>query len=128
MTALRDSLARVVELSGKGTAGKWQDARDVSPNEATIMFPFGYVSCGGSRYGREANAALIAAAVNLIREHGEALVGMAELLGQANLPSHVEWLRDSANAHALQGKGGFATHNRRTADLLTALANIGGGK
>ncbi len=131
MTALRDSLARVVELSGKVDAG-WEAhgaelKKDFVDHEA--VFPLWAETS-------EQEAMLAELAVNLIREHGEALVGMvrrdaavAELIAaahrlevSANTVDYCCRNRPGNFAVALQGMKDDATN------LRTALANIGGGK
>lgn len=75
MTELREALERVMGLIAKATPEEWRaEAPIESPNEAHIRFRAGYVEFGGSRFGREANAEAVAAAMNLLRTHGPALL------------------------------------------------------
>ncbi len=149
MTALRDSLARVAELSGKGTAGPftvghidsdggridapgfeqvayvWQEQRRFLPSDSdTATGPvFGTIDPA-------TNAALIAAAVNLIREHGDALAGMVDRdAAVAELIAAVRELRIVQRNLDYDDPDGTRIEDLESAygRLDTALANIGGG-
>lgn len=93
MTAeLRDSLAQVQELLGRATPGPWYSERGASRQQhvrgksrnvnrapariATLGSPRAYQS--DIEIEDEANARLIVAAVNLLKEHGPELMKMLE--------------------------------------------------
>jgi hypothetical protein len=73
------------------TPGPWDfSLREAEPNEAFVTWAYGHAAVHGSRFGREANARLIAAAPDLL----EALRGLVGTAQQAI--SSGDWKVDGA--------------------------------
>lgn len=115
MTELREALERVMGLIEKATPEEWRaEAPIESPNEAHIRFRAGYVEFGGSRFGREANAEAVAAAMNLLRTHGPAL-----LAAEANARRY-RWLRHKLTCGHLSTDETVSVAGAKSPEVLDA--------